>query len=271
MQSEHSLNKEYLNNEAFKQIEELAEFYDNLSFSTLYWVPMGTKAILNIDTYVFSSIKGTLESINDLLRKGRLNDSYALLRKYYDAVIINLYTNLYLEEEFDVINNFIVDSIQNWITGKEEIPSFRKMSEYIEKCTRVQNITKLLYGNNSFKGSIYEGIRKRCNSNVHYLHYSNVLLNDNQIYLKNREQELNKFKYDLLQISILHFSYLFYFKDHYMMSSDYHDSMDLGLKPEKDSEYMVAPFIQIFFEAIIMKHRPDIGNEIKTNTEMRLV
>ena len=43
-----------------------------------------------------------------------MNDAYTLLRKYYDAAIINIYTNLYLEDNFS-IENFVVDKIENWL------------------------------------------------------------------------------------------------------------------------------------------------------------
>ena len=69
---------------------------------------MGTKAILNIDTYIFSSIQGTVDSIKTILTNGRINDSYALLRKYYDSTIINIYSSLYLQDNHS-LENFIVE------------------------------------------------------------------------------------------------------------------------------------------------------------------
>ena len=107
-------HKEHL---VFTQLTEYAQFYKALSASVMGWVTQGTiSSVLNIDTYVFSSIRGTLESIRDILIKGRINDSYALLRKYYDSVIINVYSNLYLDENFSV-ENFVVEKINNWLHG----------------------------------------------------------------------------------------------------------------------------------------------------------
>ena len=54
------------------------------------------------------------------------------------------------------------------------------------------------------------------------------------------------------------------------MSSDYVDSLDVGITPEEDSQYRVAPFIQEIFNNIIKTNRPDIAEEIKKNTEMKL-
>ena len=55
-----------------------------------------------------------------------------------------------------------------------------------------------------------------------------------------------------------------------MMSSDYADSMDLGLTPEEGSQYFVAPFIQETFDKVIKKNRMDLATEIKNNTAMML-
>jgi hypothetical protein len=98
-----------------------------LAHSVFGFVSVGTRAIGNIDSSVFSSIQGTLASIRAILRDGRINDAYALLRKYYDSAIINIYTGLYLDDHF-TIENFIVTQIDRWLQGKERLPEFRIMS-----------------------------------------------------------------------------------------------------------------------------------------------
>lgn len=265
----NALNKNYLEHNVFGQLSEYADFYRSLSNSTMGWISQGTGYALNIDTYIFSSMQGTLESIHDILFKGRISDSYALLRKYYDSTIINLYSNLYLNDNFS-IDNFIVDKINNWVKGKETIPSFGVVSEYIIKSQKVAEITQLIYKNGAFKGSSFEELRKRCNDHTHYLYYHNLLSNDNEIYLQNRLSTLDSFSTDLKDILILHLSYLFYLNDHYLMSSDYVDSLDCGLAPEEDSQYWVAPFIQKAFDNIIKANRPDIAEIIKGKTAMKL-
>ena len=255
-------HKEHL---VFNLLAKYAQFYKDLSTSVMGWVTQGTiDSVLNIDTYVFSSIRGTLESIRDILIKGRINDSYALLRKYHDSVIINVYSNLYLDDNFSV-ENFVVEKINNWLHGKEKLPEYRIMSDYIRKSEKLIDINALLYKDNTYKE-----IRDRCNSHTHYNFYHNLLLNDSEIYLKNRVGILNRFSKDLENLFILHLSYLFYLKDHYMMSSDYVDSMDLGLTPEEDSQYFVAPFIQEIFDKVIKKNRMDLAMEIKSHTAMKL-
>jgi hypothetical protein len=254
----------YIEHPVFEQLSKYAHFYVNLSSSIVQFVSMGTHAVLNIDTYVFSSMQGTLESIRDILSKGRINDAYSLLRKYYDAAIINVYTDLYLEENLN-ITNFVVEKIDNWLRGNEQLPDIRGMNNYIQKSTTVNGIYNLLH-----KDERYSDLRDRCNDHTHYNFYYNVLLNDNQAFLKNRISTLNTFSKDLEDIFILHLSYLFYLNEHYMMASDYIDDLDCGLTPEPDSQYKVAPFVQEIFDSVIKKNRMDLATEIKSKTAMFL-
>ena len=69
---------------------------------------------------------------------------------------------------------------------------------------------------------------------------------------------------------ILHLSYLFFAKQHYMASSDYLDYLECGLTPEPDSQYWVAPFVQEMFDEVVAQHRPDIAARIKDHTSMHL-
>jgi hypothetical protein len=123
---------------------------------------MGTKAICSIDTYVYSSIQGTVESITAILLAGRINDAYALLRKYYDSAVINVYSNLYLRDNFS-IDNFVVEKIHNWLQGKEKLPEYRVMSQYIKVSDTLRPINELLGVDDRYKR-----LRTRCNDHTHY-------------------------------------------------------------------------------------------------------
>lgn len=259
-----TIDKTYKEHHVFGQLAEYAGFYKNLSFSIFRFITLGTGSAGNIDTYVYSSIQGTLESIKGILLNGRINDSYALLRKYYDSTIINVYSNLYLSDHFS-INNFVVETINNWLQGKKQLPRYGEMLRYIQSSAKLSKINDLLY-----KDTAYKDLRGRCNDHTHYNFYHNLLLNDNEIFLKNRLAALDSFSKDLKNIFILHLSYLFYLNEHYMMSSDYIDSLDCGLTPEADSQYCVAPFVQDIFDSVIKKNRIDIATEIMNKTTMKL-
>jgi hypothetical protein len=257
-------SEEYKSHIVFKNLNAYIDFYDSFSMSIMGFISMGTRAICNIDTYVYSSIQGTLESILNSLVNGRINDAYSLLRKYHDSAIINIYSNLYLKDNFS-IENFVVAQINNWLQGKEKLPEYRVMSSYIRSSEAIRPINDLLY-----KDDTYKKIRDRCNDHVHYNFYENILLNDGRIYLKNRKQVIDCFLDDLENIFILHLAYIFYLHDHYMASSDYIDSLDCGYIPVEDSQYYVAPFIQSIFDETINVRRPDIVSLIRAKTSMDL-
>ena len=117
------MRKEYTEHSVSSELEQYEHFYDRMSMSVMSFVTMGTNAVLNIDTYAFSSIQGTIESIGATLSIGRINDAFALLRKYHDSVVINVYANLYLKEHVS-LENFAVETIDNWVKGTAKLPKW---------------------------------------------------------------------------------------------------------------------------------------------------
>lgn len=261
---EERLGSDYMNHGVFNSLETYAEFYKSLSFGIMNFISMGTPSIINIDTYTYSSMQGTLESVLLVLKKGRINDAYSLLRKFFDVSIINVYTNLYLKKNFS-IDNFIVTEIDDWVKGKKKIPYYREMFRYIMESEELNSMTELLRNSDRYKT-----IRDRCNDYTHYNFYHNLMANDNEIYRLNRIRKLDVFKFDLDNIFIQHFAYIFTLNEHYMTSSDYMDSLDVGVSPIEGSQYWVAPYIQDIFDSVISNERKDIAEYMKNNTGMEL-
>lgn len=257
-------DKAYTEHRVFAELDLYANFYQQLAMSVLQFVSMGTRAIWNIDTYTYSSIQGTLESIKATLLAGRINDAYALLRKYYDSAVINVYSSLYLKDNFS-IENFVVEKINHWLQGKETLPEYRVMSQYIKASQTLKPITDLLYGDDRYKR-----LRDRCNDHTHYNFFHHVMLNDNEIYIENRGQWLERFGEDVRDIFVLHLGCVFFLNDHYMMSSDHLDALECNMEPENNSQYWVAPFIQDVFDEVITPRRHDITAAIKANSAMQL-
>jgi hypothetical protein len=263
---EGNLGKDYLEHKVFHGLNTYSEFYDTLSSSITGFISSGIREMFNLDTYAYSSMSGTWDSIHDVLKKGRINDAYALLRKYHDSTMINAYSAAYLLDNLD-LNNLIIGKIENWRNGSESIPSFKHITSYIERCSRLRPLNNVL---GLGLDDRYKRIRKRCNEHMHYNFYQHMLLNDNQLYIPERVKFLDVFCFDLESLFIQHFSYVFYLNDHYMSSSDYRDALEIGLTPEEGSENFVAPFIQRAFNEILKVKRPDIANEILRNTGMGL-
>jgi hypothetical protein len=257
-------DKEFLEHTVFGDIQTYVDFYEQFSYSIMNFPTMGTRSIVNIDTYIYLSIQGTLESIQHILKNGRVGDAYALLRKYHDSVITNIYTNLYLEDNYGS-ENFIVQQIANWIQGAEKIPEYRKMMQYVKNSEKLKAITDLLDHDNRYKE-----LKDRCEDHLHYNFFRNFMVNDNQVYIKNRVTSLNSLQNDVADIFVLHLSCIFYLKDHYMISSDYLDALEVGMQPEENSHYWVAPFIQDIFSNVIAKKRPDVAKAILDATSMQL-
>lgn len=263
------LGEKYVNHEIFTELKKFTEFYSSISDMLSGSITHGTATSFNIDMYVFKSMEGTLDSIRDVLLKGRINDSYLLLRKYYDSAIINIYSNLFLEDNFSV-EKFVVQEIAGWVKGEETIPSFEVMSKYIINSWRVKEITNILYNKAEFKGSIYDKIRQRCNEHTHFSNYFTLLLNDGDLHLEERFTALECLAVDIRNLFLLHISYLLYFREDYMRSSDYIDYLDAGLMPEEGSQQWVAQFIQEIFDEFIKPQRPEIASTIKAKTRMDL-
>ena len=86
------LGKDYYFHKIFDFLDDLELFYDALSInscSLVYGVLVTGK--VSIDTAMYTSIEGTIESIKFLIYAGRLGDAFALVRKYADGVFVNLY------------------------------------------------------------------------------------------------------------------------------------------------------------------------------------
>ena len=93
----NNLDKEYISHAIFSDLELYINFYNSLSNSIFRFINPGTKNIINFETYLLSSIKGTIESIKLILAEGKINDAYALTRKYDDSVITHIYNSIFRE------------------------------------------------------------------------------------------------------------------------------------------------------------------------------
>lgn len=253
----------YKKHHVFMELEDYIGFYGNLARSVFAWKTMGTNSICNIDSYIYSSMQGTLESIFLILKKGKINDAYELLRKYYDAAVINIYSNIYLQDHFN-IDCFVVQTIENWLKGTEKLPRFSQMMKYIKESPKLNVI------NNLFQDDRYRKMRDTFNDHTHYNSFFHFLLNDSEICLNNRLHSLDRLLNYMREIFMLHIAYIFFLNSHYMMSSDYVDYLECGMTPETGSEYWVAPYIHDVFDKIINENRPEIAIILKKHTKMEL-
>lgn len=131
---------EYTNHELFSKIEKMQDFYDSISYSCYQFCPTGTRAILNYVSYVYTAIQGTLDSIRTLLKIGRINDAYALVRKYFDVVLVKIYIDVIRKDQYDWEDNIFVKDVDEWLRGKHRKPSLKKLLGTLEKLGSIKDI-----------------------------------------------------------------------------------------------------------------------------------
>lgn len=258
-------DKEYQSHKIFPLLDSLVEFYNCVYLLGPDFITDGVLSrLLNIDKVVCGSLAGTLDSIKVVLKEGRVNDAYALVRKYYDGIIAVLYINVYIAENYSM-QNFVVEKIQHWVKNKQKLPSSEKMIDKIRKYESLKELEKLF----DFDG-LYYRIRRLTNGNTHYNKLYYLWLNNNMIHNPNRIKELNNLYACILHLFIFHFSYMYMLNPQYMMSSDYVDALDCGYEPEEGSQYWVASYVHEVFDKYIITKRPDIAEYMRNHTYMEL-
>lgn len=254
----------------FDDLAYIKKFYERLSSGIFQWRRFGVQAKGNIDSFLYSSTAGTLDSIALVLANARIADAYALLRRFQDSAVLNVYVDELCDEWLTSMSmsNFPFErqkTIEEWLQGRTPIPDYRVMSQKIRQSHRLSPINDILYSNNRYKK-----LRERCNSYTHFNYYHNVLFNDNEIPLPQRMKVFERIRLDIVDITILHMSYVFFAMPHYLMSSDHLDFLEAGMEPEKGSEYWVAPYLQEFFDKYFKAYRSDIAKLILETTSMQL-
>lgn len=261
--------KEYVEHEIFSILNDLVEFYDSLSFNVMGFLHpgIGSQIWYNIDTYLYSSIKGTLDSIRLVLEKGRISDAFSLTRKYHDTVVIDIYKSIYAKTHQDLsAGKWVVEQINNWATNKGHLPWYEPMIKYIQQ----YNDLEALHAYFDFgKTGKYSNIRKLCNNYNHANSFYYIIMNDNDILNKHRINELTRISDCVRDIFVFHFAYCISLNPHYIMASDYTDALDCGMPPEKGSECWVAPFAQKIFDKYIKTRCPELAAYIIKDNAMQ--
>jgi hypothetical protein len=90
----------YYKHKIFELLLDLESFYEFLSDnSSNYCNGMIVTEKYSIDSSIYSSIAGSMESIRILVYTGRLNDAFTLSRKYYDAVTTDIYKSILIKKD----------------------------------------------------------------------------------------------------------------------------------------------------------------------------
>ena len=246
-------------------LKAIAEFYRAISYNCFLFLPIGTRGWLNYNSYLFESIAGTISSIDDLVRKGHLNDACVLLRLYFDNIYTDTYIQITLKNRFDVFSNFYVSEVEEWLQKKHRIPSIKKIVTLLETNNITNPIYSILNKNNQLVN--YREFLDDC---VHGNRYQALLYNCSAIYLENREKLLIRIQSIVKTLFTLHFSFIFTLNPHYLMASDYRDCIEMGLTPPSGSEYLIAPFAQEAFNKYVNPNK-ELSDNLCSITDLQFI
>lgn len=283
------MDKEYLDHVIFRSLSDASDFYRDLSDNVMSFVIMWVKRnpIINYDSYFFGAVGNTIDSIRAVLTLGHITDAKALLRNLFDETVINLYFMACLKKKGDEVNRLIVDdngfgrelkfeelydaNVSDWLVDNKTKSlkgalRYDKMKKLLCQEARLTGIVEYLESDECKK------MRDWLNDAVHLNYYKTILLNDGKLCIDDlRKKTLDALKRAFDKITMFHVTCTFCLNPCYMMSSDYMDYKEIGMKPPEDCQYDVAPFIQSYLDETVYKACPNwVKQLIELSKPMRL-
>ena len=236
----------YQNHQVFELIEHMRDFYEGISDTSFGFIPNGISGWGNYQTYVYMSIRSTLDSIKTLLKEGHITDAFVLIRKMLDTVLASIYLDVVREDQFDWIENFVVKDVDEWLKSNHWIPKTERIMGVLKESKSTKDLYPFFEWDTVMKKD-----RDFLDNHVHASSYRSILLNCQDLHLQNREKQLMNACYLLKRIMVLHLAFTFYMNGPYMMASDYRDYRDMGMTPPEGSESWIAPYAQDAFDEFV--------------------
>lgn len=280
------LGKDYYEDEVFSTLHDIIDFYDFLSNNSFRFLgnSLITDVVLNLDTSIYDAICGTVESINVVLKNGRINDAYSLLRKYDDAIMVDTYKSVIFDKENEKFMSTLLDDdkdsslkdfakdskIRAWVKFSKKLYSqSQDMAKEIAKNSMLLDVSNLIKGND---GETFNKRRQTCNNNVHYNSWRTFILNDFRLIKSSGiwKRHLNNIKETVIQFFCLHFAYIYILHPAYYMAADHIDYLDCGETPPEGSEYWVANYVQEMFDTYVKPNYPEAAKYILNINNLEL-
>ena len=264
----NQLSAEYKEHQVFEVLKDIRDLYEFISQNSFGFLPTGLpEEWINIDTYISSSMRGTIDAMALLLGDAFINDAFALLRKYFDEVMVSIFYSVYSEDQIDKNSDkflYTVEKLKRWTHGKEPSPRYYDTLKYLKRSNRFEALLEMF----NFDGENgYKTIRDFLDDNMHLNSYRMFINNDNEIVNESRVKLLSLYSNYLKSIFLFHYTSVIYLKPLYIMSTDYRDCMDCGKTPPESSQYWVAPIADKMFVKYI-KPKKDIAIFLKDCTDM---
>lgn len=239
----------YQKHPVFETIDQMMDFYEGVSFSCFNFVPIGVLGISNYASYVFMSLKNSLDSIKMLLKAGHITDAFVLARKFFDTVLVEIYIDVVRKDKYDWMEGIIVKDANDWIKGKHRIPRIDKILSILKESKSTKELFPFFSWDIDLKA-----IRELLDDNVHVNRYDGLLLNCPQLCIPNRKKQLQILSRVLKHFFLIHMAFIFHLNAHYLMSSDYLAYLEMGDTPPIGSERWIAPYAQIAFDSFVKPH-----------------
>lgn len=267
----------YQSHSVHAYVKTVFEFYHAVGKSTVNFATLGLKGVIDLDRVICESMAETMDTISHILTKGRINDAYALLRKFRDSITAHVYIILYLKNSFSEStsnpfhdfkvdlekNKYIVQKIQDWIDRKEKLPKYSDMILYILNEPFSDEYWALM------NKKYYVDLGKRCNDQLHLNFYGSFFQNIPD-YIYDRTQLLERLGKDVEALFIWHITYMLVFSGNLVMASDHLDYLECGQTPPENSQYWVAPFALKTYDETIRTKFPKLDKLIQDHTYMYL-
>lgn len=191
----------------------------------------------------------------------------ALVRKYCDSIILDIYKTILEKELRDkVLENMSIESIKNneitnWIDAEGRLFDEKRMKIVYGKISEYYpELTYLFKLKNS--DTLFHKLKEVCNDNMHNNYLYTMMANDAEM-IKLREDlrmpMINNVSKSIRFFFSIHFAFIYCGDALYMMSSDYIDHLDCDFIPPEGSERWVAPAVISAFE-IARKTVPKVAD-----------
>lgn len=271
-----SFGDEYDNHTIFNEIKTVQDFYEALSYCNISFIEnaafMSESKVFSTSTYIYGSMEGTMESISVLLHNGRCNDAFALLRKYCDSIILDIYKNI-LSKQIDneYYKSLSLDAIKNnrikqWIDAENSLYDEREITNVYKTIAKeFPELTKIF--NLTNKSTLYHKLRDICNDNMHYNYLYTMMANDASMISSRKDIWMPIFKGMSKAIKLffsIHFAFIYVGDPGILMSSDYMDYCDCGMQPPTGCERWVSKPVQTAFASIVKPCFPRVSKYLLT-------
>lgn len=271
----------YTSHKVFKRLSEIEKFYEVVHDRSCGFIETPiTKNFINTQCVLYPSLEGTIHSITLLIENGHINDAFALMRKYCDALIIDTYKSILIKETYNQLSNDVSwesianNKVSNWINSNSPLMENRPVNELKRIAQTFPEIFSIMNLNPKDSNSLYARIRSLCNDNMHYNNFLNFLWNDPNYLNYDRTSAiylLNKVYSCITFLASMHFSFLYVYHPEYFMSIDYVDYLDFGEMPPEGAERWIAPYLQDFFTNVVYPQNKKLGDYLISLDSMDLI